>query len=171
MMPTKEYLQLIDHLNKYKKVIDNSTGKTLEVLEIIQKGDNVAEVKCSNEKTYKISDMYISNVENKIYVSKFASEFEETKEEYTFFVLDFSETYPDDSIKPVAYLVPVDKLELVKRYAVDARNSFHEDNDPQCIGDYFINLLTDNDIHFEEIGDMNIISIEKLHKDICVVSV
>lgn len=82
---------------------------------------------------------------------------------WTLFVLDFDGTYDNEDedstgVEPSVYLIPLEKQLEVERYAWKAHNLFHEDEDEcdYCIGDYFEELLTENDIEYQHIGNMEI---------------
>ena len=82
---------------------------------------------------------------------------------WTFFVLDYDETYNccDDEepngVTPSVYLIPLDKQKEVERCATDAHDSFHTDEDSDfCITDYFEQHLSANGIKFKFIGEIEL---------------
>ena len=80
----------------------------------------------------------------------------------TFFVLDFDGTYdlePEDEygVEPVVYMIPKESETAVFRYARLASKMFLEAEDNTlCIGDYFEQLLTSNNIPFQVVGNLHI---------------
>lgn len=82
---------------------------------------------------------------------------------YTFFVLDFDGTYDNepewsDGVQPVVYLIPLDKVDEIRKYAEQAHDEFHAEEESCCwgIGDYFDAILKSNNIDFKEVGRIDL---------------
>lgn len=78
---------------------------------------------------------------------------------WTLFVLDFDNTYDNESddelgVQPLVYLVPKDRVNDVKHYAEEARNDFYADS-TLCIGDYFEEWMGNNDVDFRRVGSLD----------------
>lgn len=84
------------------------------------------------------------------------------KIKWTFFVLDFDNTYDNESndglgVQPLVYLVPKDRIRDVGYYAEQAHNDFHSDeNYDLCIGDYFEEWLGNNDVDYRRVGSLDL---------------
>ena len=88
---------------------------------------------------------------------------------WTFFVLDFDNTYDTDDIfsdgvQPEVYLVPKDKIDKVREVAKAALEKFKENHDgDRTIGDYFNNSLAeDANIDFIYIGNIDLTFEERM---------
>ena len=83
------------------------------------------------------------------------------KMKWSFFVLDFDNTYDNESddelgVQPLVYLVPKDRIKDVHYYAKQASNDFHsEDSCDLCIGDYFEECLDNNNVDFRRVGNLD----------------
>lgn len=83
---------------------------------------------------------------------------------WTFFVLDFDETYDVKGsseffygITPMVYLIPEEKKEEVENCAMKARDDFHTDlSSDWGIGDYFEDNLKENKIDFKYVGEIKL---------------
>ena len=90
---------------------------------------------------------------------------------WTFFVLDFDNTYDTDDIfsdgvQPEVYLVPKDKIDKVREVAKASLEKFKENHDhdwDRTISDYFNNSLAkDADIDFIYIGNIDLTFEERM---------
>lgn len=81
---------------------------------------------------------------------------------WTLFVLNFDGTYDNEDcdeigVPPLVYAIPLDKVEDVKECAEQAHSDFHTDEACcQCIGDYFEDRLTENNIDYVEVGEIKL---------------
>lgn len=89
-------------------------------------------------------------------------------ENYSIFVLDYDNTYSNEligsddtlsemGIMPSVYLVPTVRTEDVREAATYAHDMFYqEEENSECIGEYFEDYLRNNGIFFEYIGELKI---------------
>lgn len=103
------------------------------------------------------------------YINQLADDFENRTEKikWTFFVLDFDNTFDNeepDSLDctPLVFMVPENKINIVKNLAYKAHDKFHEDEDGNvCIADYFTDFLVKNNVKYMEIGTITLRFIER----------
>ena len=83
---------------------------------------------------------------------------------WTLFVLDMDGTYNNEKldsvgVQPFVYLIPLDKQREVERYAREASQDFHSEENIElglCIGDYFEEWMSNNGINFKPVGSIDL---------------
>lgn len=81
---------------------------------------------------------------------------------WTLFVLDFDGTYdmeaPDSyGVRPIVYLIPMDRQRDVEHYAAMASQDFHSDKDGcMTIADYFHEWMDNNNCAYKVIGEIDL---------------
>ena len=112
---------------------------------------------CMDDEEYEVSDVIVKT-----------ANVTDGYENYSIFVLDYDNTYSNEligsddpssemGIMPNVYLVPTVRTEDVREAAIYAHDTFHqEEENSECIGEYFEDYLRTNGIFFEYIGELKI---------------
>ena len=83
---------------------------------------------------------------------------------WTLFVLDLDGTYNNEEldsvgVQPFVYLIPLDRQRDVEHYAAMASQDFHSEENKElglCIGDYFEEWMSNNEVEFKPVGSIDL---------------
>lgn len=138
------------------------------ILKVRRVGDGVCLLQRNNKEiNFLFSDEMLESVATLGYL------IEKRKQKlgtWTLFVLDFDSSFSarenDLGAAPAVFIVPLEKQILTERLAREAAVRFHEQTEySDTIIDLFVDSLEENNIKYQYIGDIDLLTYEERQKD------